>query len=217
MQLRANAYFDSQNLFGSIHEVWGYTSHVYDPIRLAKSVCDSRGYELGSVHFYVGTPDSKRQPHLAKYWGRKIEAIKNQGVQVFQSAVRYSDAPHYCPICGQLLLSCSGCGPITKAKTPREKKTDVRLAVDLVTHYLDGAYDAAIVFSQDNDFAEAAARVKNIGIKNEIGVQFVSAFPAGGSNARGITHMKPHIIDRAAFDLCLDPGEPYGMIPRLQR
>lgn len=215
--MRANAYFDSQNLFGSIHEVWGYSSHVYDPVALARSVCQTLDFELGTVYFYVGIPDGKRQPNLAKYWNRKLTAIKSQGVEVFASAVRYDNTLHYCPICSQLSLSCKHCGPVTNAKTPREKKTDVRIAVDLITHYVNGDYDAALIFSQDNDFAEAAARVRNIGLAKGENVRFVSAFPAGGSNSRGITHTTPHIIDRKTFDSCLDPREPYGMTPRSQR
>lgn len=210
--LKANVYFDSQNLYMAVRGLWGHTYNKYDPILLATAICERRGFTLGDVYYYFGMPDQQKQPRLNAFWRLKHAAMKGAGVKSLPAPIRYADQEIYCPKCDKQTLSCSDCGPIRRANVGREKMTDTRIALDMVNHFQDAECEALVLFSQDSDFEPAAIAIKNWSLRTGRPVQLVCAFPPTG-DTRGITHFKPEMFDKATFDACLDPNN-YGLQPR---
>ena len=52
---RAVAFFDGQNLFHGAKAAFGYTFPNYDPLALAKAVCERQGWECVGTRFYTGS------------------------------------------------------------------------------------------------------------------------------------------------------------------
>lgn len=202
---RANAYFDAQNLFKSLKEAWGVRYNEYDPVKLAHAIADRRGWALETVYFYTGTPTGGRRRNLERFWGNKLPALRKQGVQVFAPSLKYDNHSAECPACRGSEISCMRCGRLDSIEIPREKTVDVRIALDLVLHAQDQLCDAAIIFSQDQDLQEAVREAKNITLRQERQVTFVSAFPMGVSNSKAITYCSREIFCRDVYEPCIDP------------
>ncbi len=67
--------------------------------------------------------------------------------------------------------------------------------------------DVAIIFSQDQDYSEAAKEIRSISKAAPRWIKVVSAFPSSqsASNQRGIDLTDWVRIDKATYDRCLDP------------
>jgi len=72
-----------------------------------------------------------------------------------------------------------------------------------------GAYDVALIFSQDQDLSEAADEVRTIAREQRRWIKLACAFPASpaSSNRRGIDKTDWIALDRALYDACLDPRD----------
>ncbi len=206
---RAYAYFDVQNLFGSLREAWGVSFNEYDPVKLAEAVGDRVGFAVDEVYFYSGRPTGGRRCNLERFWGNKLPALEAAGVHVFSPRTKYDTRPAECPKCHGADVSCARCGLLSQIEVPREKRVDVRIALDLVLHAQQELYEAAIIFSQDGDLEEAVAEAKAVIAAQGREVPFVSAFPFGTRYTRGITRCKPYIFMRDVYDGCIDPNS-YG-------
>ena len=93
--------------------------------------------------------------------------------------------------------------------TPREKSIDVRIALDMVRLARERRYDAAILFSQDQDFAPAVQEVKAIAQQQKRWIQLVCAFPDDprASSRKGIRGCDWFRMEQALYDRCLDPKD----------
>lgn len=202
---RANAYFDVQNLFKSLKEAWGVRYNEYDPIKLASAVAEKRGWLLQDVYYYTGTPRGGRRRNLERFWGNKLPALRDAGVKLFTPGLKYDNHGAECPNCHGSDIVCERCGRLSSVEIPREKTVDVRIALDLVLHSQAQLFDAAIVFSQDQDLQEAVKEAKNLTLAQGRQVTFVSAFPAGCSNAKAITYCSPYIFTKELYTPCIDP------------
>src|SRR5688572_22660216 len=60
---RAAAFFDGQNLFYAAKHAFGYTWPNYDPLKLAKVICQQQGWQFSSAFFYTVIP-SRQSPAL---------------------------------------------------------------------------------------------------------------------------------------------------------
>ena len=74
---------------------------------------------------------------------------------------------------------------------------------------LDGDYDVALVFSQDQDLSEVADEIRGIGQSRDRWIKMASAYPSSPAyrNRRGIDKTDWIPIDRATSDSCLDPRD----------
>jgi hypothetical protein len=93
--------------------------------------------------------------------------------------------------------------------TGEEKGIDVRIALDILTGAINGSYDVAIVFSQDQDLSEAAAEIRKIAQQQARWIKIACAFPCSPAsrNQRGINGTDWLKIDRATYDACIDPRD----------
>lgn len=192
---RTFAFIDGQNLFYAAKEAFGYTYPNYDPLVLARRVCQSRGWELNETFFYTGIPALEDNPAWNHFWAAKLAVMGTRGVHVFGRELRYRNQKVTLPD-----------GTDTSVLVGQEKGIDVRIALDVVRMAREHRYDVALVFSQDQDLSKMADEVKQISIQQSRWIKVASAFPISPTsrNTRGINGIDWIRIDRALYDACLD-------------
>lgn len=195
---RTIAYFDGQNLFHATKYAFGYSYPNYDPVRLARSVCERMGWTLESVRFYTGVPSVEDNPFWHGFWSNKLAAMGRQGVVSVTRRLKYRN---------QLIRLPDG--GTTTASVGQEKGVDVRIALDLVRHARRGETDVLLVFSQDQDLAEAAEEVRHISMEQDRWIKIASAYPAdpGYANTQGVDKTDWISIRREEYERCLDTSD----------
>lgn len=178
------------NLFNAAKTAFGYHFPNYDVLPLSERICQRHGWELQEVRFYTGLPDAQRDPRRHAFWTSKLSAMGRQGIVTFQRALRYdAEPPHQA----------------------HEKGINVRLALDVVRLARQGAYDVAIIFSQDQDLSEAVLEVYDIAREQRRYITVASAFPPNGK--RGINRTRHLLLDRDLYDSCIDPHDYRPKMP----
>jgi uncharacterized LabA/DUF88 family protein len=192
---RAIAFIDGQNLFYAAKQAFGYTFPNYDVSALGDAVCRASGWTLSRVHFYTGIPSVQDDPFWNHFWSAKLAVMGTRGVVSFSRHLRYRNQTVALPD-----------GTTTTVLVGQEKGVDVRLALDVVRLGREGAYDVAVVFSQDQDLSEVADEVRAISIAQQRWIKIASAFPVSPtySNTRGINKTDWVRFDRALYDRCID-------------
>lgn len=195
---KAAAFFDGQNLFYSAKRAFGYSYPNYDPLKLAQQICDSQGWQLVETHFYTGVPIVSEDPFWHHFWRAKFSQMGRDSVHVFSRDLRYQNE--------QILLTT---GQTHIVRTSREKGIDIRIALDVIRLAHEKLYDVAIIFSQDQDLSEVAKEIRVIAQEQSRWIKIASAFPCSASNPwdRGINRTDWIKIDKATYDLCIDPRD----------
>lgn len=191
---RVHAFFDGQNLFHSVRRAFGYTFPNCDPLRLAEAVVNlTRGRQLVQVHYYTGIPARHRDPKWHRFWSAKVRAMAASGVRVVTRVLRYVEEPGRLPD-----------GTVQVVPVAREKGIDLRLALDLLRLARQGAFDCALIFSQDSDLAEAVQEVDSL--RRELNRWLVvdCAFPES-PRTWGIAGARPIRFDKRLYDTAIDP------------
>ncbi len=180
----AVAFIDGSNMRHSARTTFGEAFANFNPLALAETVCAAQGWELAGVHLYLGVPDVRvsEDAHYASV--KRCARWRRQGVKVFTRT---------------LLEDATG--------GLREKGIDVRLALDAIELYRKGAFNVALIFSQDQDFAELASEIKSLARQEGRWVQVASAFPDKGTNKSGVHGTLPIAIDQETFARVLDSAE----------
>ncbi len=190
--MRTLVLIDGQNLYHLAKEAWTPTGAApsspyawpsYDVEKLAHAlVVRTAGRTLAEVRFYTGVPDRSARPFWHDFWSNKLRYLRRRGVYVYRGRVNSG---------GQ------------------EKGVDVSLALDLVQATHERRYDAAIIVSQDWDFAPAVRLAKTVARSQGRDLAFESAFPVGPGSRfrRGVPGTAWAPIDRALYDECRDPRD----------
>jgi len=192
---RAIAFVDGQNLFHAAREAFGYTFPNYDVSALARAVCGQAGWRLTETRFYTGIPEPSDNAFWNAFWAGKMAVMGRQGVQVYSRPLRYRNRRVRLPD-GSEHTFLAG----------EEKKVDVRIALDVIRLAHRGAYDVAVVFSQDQDLSEVADEVRVIAREQNRWIKMACAFPDSPTvrNRRGINKTDWIRIERATYDACVD-------------
>lgn len=192
---RAVVFVDGQNLYHAARQAFGYTYPSYDVAALAAALCQNQGWALAQVRFYTGVPDASDNAGWHAFWVAKLAQMGRQGVQVFSRPLRYRNKRVVLPD-----------GTEHTYLAGEEKGIDVRLAVDVIRLAHQGAFDVALILSQDQDLSEVAAEIREIAREQSRWIKAASAFPwsPASRNARGINKTDWIRIDRATYDACLD-------------
>lgn len=195
---RAAIYVDGQNLFNAAKEAFGYAYPNFHIRSLSETVCQARQWLLSSIHFYTGIPDSSIDPERHHFWVAKLAAMGTRGIRTFSRPLRYSN---------QLVQLPNG--NVTTTLVGREKGIDIRLALDVVRGALNGQYDVAVIFSQDQDLSEAVKEIQSFARKQRRWIKIACAFPYSPvmRNRRGINDTDWIKLDRVTYDACLDPND----------
>jgi uncharacterized LabA/DUF88 family protein len=186
--LRAITFIDGQNLFNTVKECFGYTYPNYDVLALSHILCTQKGWQLDQVRFYSGLPSATLRPDHHRFWAIKLTAMRRQGVWVFTRDVKYSQNSH-------------------GVWVGREKGVDVRLAIDVIRLAFDMRYDVAVIFSQDQDFVEAAEAVRRISKEQKRFIKIASAYPVNVHvtyKSRGINKTDWIPFGKKLYDTCID-------------
>jgi uncharacterized LabA/DUF88 family protein len=180
----AVAFIDGSNMRHNARTAFGEAFANFNPLALAETVCAAQGWRLAGVQLYLGVPDVRvsEDAHYASI--KRCARWRRQGVKVFTRT-----------------LLDDGAGGL------REKGIDVRLALDAIELYRQGAYDVALLFSQDQDFAELASEIKALARQEGRWVQVASAFPDKGASKNGVHGTYPIAIDQDTFTRALDTPE----------
>ena len=191
---KAIAFVDGQNLFNAAKEAFGYNYPNYDILKLAHEVASANGWTLIQTCFYTGIPEPKDPRHA--FWSNKLANLGRRGIVLFSKPLRYHLEEVTLPD-----------GSTSRVRVPVEKGVDVRLALDVVRLAFANRYDVALIFSQDQDYSEAAKEIRAISRAAKRWIKVVSAFPTSKSapNKRGIELTDWLPIDKATYDRCIDP------------
>ena len=220
---RVIAFFDGQNLFYAAREAFHYHEPNYDPVALARRLSAGQGWQLSQVRFYTGVPGHQEDPRWYSYWTAKLQGLRNAGVMVFQSPLRYRHKEVELPLKmsaarrAHFLLPPDGTSlpPGTKLYLPdgrelpdgtglsvrvgEEKGIDIRLALDLIRLTREQSFDVGLIFSQDQDQAEAVKEANAVAKQQGRTLEMYSAFPEGSRNQVGIQHTRTIKIDGATY------------------
>lgn len=196
-QKRVMVFIDTQNLFYAVKQSFRYTYPNFNPMLLATQVCQMRGWDVSckNIRLYTGVPREADNARWARFWQAKLAAIGRLGVTVVTRAVRYRTRRIRLPDKSFVTLTVG-----------EEKAIDVRLALDLVRYAYEGEYDIAVVFSQDQDIAEATDEVRRIASEHDRWIKVVSAYPSSRetTNNRGINRTDWLQFNKVLYDKCLD-------------
>ncbi|HEX5271966.1 MAG TPA: NYN domain-containing protein [Gemmataceae bacterium] len=230
------AFFDGQNLFHAARDAFGYGEPNYDAVALSRRLCADQGWQLEHIRFYTGVPGRDEDPGGYSFWLRKLQGLRNAGVEVIQRTLRYRQKTVRLPltmsgarrahfllpdgtplVAGTKLYLEDGRevpdGTVLTVRVGEEKGIDVRLALDVVGLALARRFDVALLFTQDQDLAEAAREVQQIARRDGRTVEVCSAYPEGSSNAVGVHGTRWIKIDGATYAACLDRKD-YRQGPR---
>jgi uncharacterized LabA/DUF88 family protein len=192
---RAIAFFDGQNLFHAARAVFGAAYPDFDPTALTRSVCVQKGWSLAQVRFYTGVPARESDPFWNAFWANKLAMMGRRGVHVCSREIHYHTESVTLPDGSTVHVRCG-----------REKGIDVRIALDMVRLALSDGYDVALLFSQDQDLAEAAAEVREISISQQRWIKVASAYPwsASSQHTRGVNGTEWVRIEEKTYAACVD-------------
>lgn len=192
---RTVAFIDGQNLFYAVKYAFGYTFPNYDVSALAAAVCQPRGWTLAQVRFYTGIPSMQDDPFWNHFWSAKLAVMGTRGVVTFSRPLKYRNQTVRLPD-----------GSSTTVLVGQEKGVDVRLALDVVRLAREGAYDVALLFSQDQDLSEVADEVRAISIAQQRWIKLACAYPTSPTyqNTRGVNNTDWVRFDRKLYDRCID-------------
>lgn len=193
---RIISFVDGQNLFHAARERFGCTAPDYDVRALAASICQQQAWHLAEVRFYTGVPERIENAFWHDFWASKLRAMSRQGIVTFSRPLRYRTKSVVLPGGGSYSY-----------RTAEEKGIDVRIALDVIRLAHHHRYDVALIFSQDQDLAEAAQEIRAIACEQDRWIKVASAFPAdpSGVRQRGINGTDWHPIDRKTYNSCRDP------------
>jgi uncharacterized LabA/DUF88 family protein len=192
---RAIVFIDGQNLFYAAKHAFGYSFPNYDVSALADAVCRASGWTLSRVHFYTGIPSIQDNRFWNHFWSAKLAVMGTRNVVTFSRHLKYRNQTVTLPD-----------GTTTTVLVGQEKGVDVRLALDIVRLGREGAYDVAVLFSQDQDLSEVADEVRAISIAQQRWIKIACAFPVSPtySSVRGVNKTDWASFDRDLYDRCLD-------------
>ena len=144
---RAVAFVDGQNLFYAAKIAFGYSFPNYDIRPLVAAICQNQGWQLTGVRFYTGIPDASDNAFWNHFWTAKLAQMGRDNITIFSRPLRYRNQTIRLPD-----------GKTHTFLVGSEKGTDVRLAIDIIRLAHRGAFDVALVLSQDQDLSEGCRR-----------------------------------------------------------
>lgn len=197
---RAITFIDGQNLYHAARKCFGRPIPDYDAVALSEAVCVLKGWRLVQVRFYTGIHRKDKNRYWHDFWAGKLGVMgRYPNVHVFWRYLSYHDQ-----------ATIEG-GKEVKRSIGLEKGIDLRLGLDALRLAREQAYDEAIIFSQDADFAEVAKDVRDIAREQNRWIGVSSAFPQNLEFRREteIPRTLRIPIDHATYSSCLDHRD-YG-------
>lgn len=195
---RCIAFVDAQSLFHAARQAYGSFYPDYDPILLAQKISAQMGWELQQVRVYTSVPSTEENEYWNRFWMNKLRALEHQGAMTWWKSWKTRKRPVHQPD-----------GRTTMMPVSIEKGIDLRMALDIVQRAHSKAFDVALVFSQDQDFADVADEIRAIAREQDRWIKIASAYPYSSASRtfRGIDRTDWIQIERELYDQCLDPRD----------
>ena len=162
--LRVMFFIDGQNLY---HACLGHFRHGYcQPHLLAASLLEGRA--LAGIRFYTGIHDPRVNPHAHAAVTRRLVAMGHNGVWTFTHPLKYSESD----VIDASVPPCPhGYRKVGTVRKGREKGIDLRIGLDMLRLARQGAYDVAVLVSQDTDLNQAVDDLRVL--RDELGIWLV--------------------------------------------
>ncbi|MEI6308955.1 MAG: NYN domain-containing protein [bacterium] len=183
--LRAITYIDGFNLYFGLRSQ-GWKRYYWLNIQLLAKNLLSAGFTLVATKYFTtyvkGPPDKKKRQSTF------IEALRTLSDFEFFFG-HYLTNPYRCHQCGY------------KEMIPKEKRTDVNIAVEILTDAYSDRFDVALLISGDSDLEPALSKVRNEFPEKQVFV----AFPPNrvSKNLETVAHevcqIRGTILDRSMF------------------
>jgi len=195
---RVMGFIDGQNLFYAARQAFGYSYPNFDPRLLTEVVATVHGWTPAGTRFYTGVPDVADNAFWNHFWTAKVGAMGRHGVISYTRPLRYRNQTISLPD-----------GTSSTTLVGQEKGIDIRIALDVVRLARSREYDVALIFSQDQDLTEVADEIRAIAREQDRWITIASAYPSSptSTNRRGINKTDWIRLDRATYDLALDPRD----------
>jgi len=195
---RVIGFIDGQNLFYAARQAFGYSHPNFDPKLLTEVVAAAHGWTPAGTRFYTGVPDAADNAFWNHFWTAKVGAMGRHGVISYTRPLRYRNQTITLPD-----------GRSSTTLVGQEKGIDIRIALDVVRLARSREYDVALIFSQDQDLTEVADEIRAIAREQGRWITIASAYPSSptSTNRRGINKTDWIQLDRATYDLALDPRD----------
>lgn len=195
---RCIAFVDAQSLFHAARQAFGSFYPDYDPLALSKAICAKQGWELEQVRMYTSVPSVEDNEYWHRFWLNKLRSLESAGVVTWWKSWKMRKRPVHLPDGGVQML------PVAL-----EKGVDVKIAIDILQRAHSRLFDVALVFSQDQDFAELADEIRAVAREQDRWIKIASAYPYSSASRtfRGIDRTDWLQIERETYDECLDPRD----------
>jgi len=195
---RCIAFVDAQSLFHAARQAYGSFYPDYDPLALSQSICKAQGWELAQVRVYTSIPSVEDNEYWHRFWLNKLRALECAGVVTWWKGWKMRKRPVH-------TLD----GRVQMLPTALEKGVDLKMAVDILQRAHSKQFDIALVFSQDQDFADVADEIRAVARDQDRWIKIASAYPYSSASRtfRGIDRTDWLQIDRETYDACLDPRD----------
>lgn len=192
---RTVAFTDAQNLFHAAKEAFGYRHPNFDPLKLARTICERVNWSLAAARLYTGVPALTDDAFWNHFWSAKLAQMGREGVITYSRALRYRNQTVRLPD-----------GREHTFLVGQEKGIDIRIALDIVRLAHQRAFDVALVFSQDQDLSEVADELRVIAREQGRWIKITSAYPSSPTsrNTRGINGTDWIRVDRVTYEACID-------------
>jgi uncharacterized LabA/DUF88 family protein len=195
-QLRVVVFVDGQNLYHACRRHFG---HGYcHPHLLALEL--AQGRELVEVRFYTGVHDPRVHPLAHAVVSRRLEAMRQNGVWTYTHPLKYSEeeaVDHAVPACDH------GFWKVDTLRKGREKGIDLRIGLDMLRLARQGAYDVAVLVSQDTDLNQAVEELLLLRDELDRWLAVENAVPYSPASGRPLFRLMScrrwHVIDGAMF------------------
>lgn len=195
---RCIAFVDAQSLFHAARQAFGSFYPDYDPLALTQAICTKQGWELAQVRVYTSVPSVEDNEYWHRFWLNKLRSLDGAGVITWWKGWKMRKRPVHTPD-----------GHVQMLPVALEKGVDLKIGVDILQRAHSKAFDVALVFSQDQDFAEVADEIRAVAREQDRWIKIASAYPYSSASRtfRGIDRTDWLQIDRETYDACLDPRD----------
>jgi len=153
--IRVAVFIDGFNLYHSLDELGQDRLKWLDLTGLSRSFLKAEEHLVSVCYFSaLSTWDQAKQDRHKRY----LRALELTGVKVVLG--KFKDRNRTCRICG------------ARSREHEEKRTDVNIAVSLLTGAIRDDYEVAVLISGDTDLIPALHAVKSLFPQKRIGIVF---------------------------------------------
>ena len=151
---RVRVYIDGFNLYHSTLQHAHPGFRWLNLLELSKRIINSRTEEIAEVYYFSAL--ASWRPEKAKKHLLYIHALRTVGVKDILGKFTLRDRK--CPLCNNCFHA------------HEEKKTDINIAITLLTDGINDKFDTALILSGDSDLAPVITKLRKICPNKKIGI-----------------------------------------------